>query len=142
MTELGQVGHRTSWLTVFKNVKALIIRNNSICKMYVRYQLIDFFRPPVGYMLHPPNLLLILLSFSFFLWNTLQEIGQFQNRLNQAMQECQYQAQDLMKPGYENDAKMTAKIEDKLIGCMATTVDKYIAMLKPLKDRAVEQMKK
>ena len=58
------------------------------------------------------------------------------------MTECQYQAQDMMKPGYENDAKLTARVEDKLIGCMATTVDKYIAMLKPLKERAIEQLKK
>ena len=40
------------------------------------------------------------------------------------MQECQYQAQDMMKPGYEKDAKLTAKVEEKLIGCMANTVDK------------------
>lgn len=58
------------------------------------------------------------------------------------MTECQYQAQDLMKPGYENDAKLTARIEDKLIGCMSNTVDKYIEMLKPLKQRVVEQLKK
>mmetsp|Transcript_13809 Transcript_13809/g.26503 ORF Transcript_13809/g.26503 Transcript_13809/m.26503 type:complete len:151 (+) Transcript_13809:98-550(+) len=71
-----------------------------------------------------------------------QEIQQFQQRLNQSMQECQYQAQDLMKPGYENDAKMVAKVEEKLIGCMSQTVDKYIALLKPLQARVVEQLKK
>lgn len=58
------------------------------------------------------------------------------------MSECQYQAQDLMQPGYENDAKMTARVEEKLIGCMSQTVDKYIALLKPLKNRVVEQLKK
>lgn len=71
-----------------------------------------------------------------------QEIQQYQQRLQQAMNECQYEAQDLMKPGYENDAKMTAKVEEKLLGCMSQTVDKYIAMLQPLKSRVVEQLKK
>ena len=58
------------------------------------------------------------------------------------MTECQYQAQDLMKPGFENDAKMVNKVEEKLIGCMSNTVDKYIAMLGPLKTRVVENLKK
>lgn len=48
----------------------------------------------------------------------------------------------MMKPGYENDAKMTKKVEDTLIACMASTVDKHIALLKPLKDRVADQLKK
>jgi hypothetical protein len=46
-----------------------------------------------------------------------------------------------MKPGFENDAKMTQRVEDKLIACMAGTVDKHIKLLKPLKDRVVQQLK-
>ena len=87
-------------------------------------------------------MLLTQVSLSLSQCTTVQEINQYQQRLNQAKSECQYQAQDLMKPGYENDAKMTAKVEDKLIGCMSQTVDKYIALLKPLKERVVEQLKK
>ena len=58
------------------------------------------------------------------------------------MSECQYQAQDLMKPGYENDAKLMGRVEDKLLTCMSKTVDTYIAMLQPLKQRAVAELKK
>ena len=44
--------------------------------------------------------------------------------------------------GLTLEGKMTAKVEDKLIGCMSATVDKYIALLKPLKGRVVEQLRK
>lgn len=64
-----------------------------------------------------------------------QEVNQYQNRLNRAMQECSDRARDEMKPGYENDAKAMAKVEDKLLRCMQKTVDEYIGMLKPLKSR-------
>lgn len=47
-----------------------------------------------------------------------------------------------MKPGYENDAKMTKKVEDALISCMSSTVDKHIALLQPLKTRVADQLKK
>ena len=70
-----------------------------------------------------------------------QEISQFQNRLNQAMTECQYQAQDMMKPGYENDAKAMTKVEDSLLSCMEKTVNEYIGKLKPLEQRVADQMK-
>lgn len=45
------------------------------------------------------------------------------------MQECQDQARDQMKPGFENDAKKMAKVEEALINCMASTVDKHIKLL-------------
>lgn len=69
-------------------------------------------------------------------------MAQFQNRLNRSMQECQDKARDMMQPGYENDAKKMAKVEDALISCMAKTVDEHIRMLKPMKDRILTQLKK
>jgi len=70
-----------------------------------------------------------------------QEVGQFQNRLGRAMAECQDKARDMMKPGYENDAKQMAKVEDVLLGCISKTVDEYIGKLKPLKERVAAQLK-
>lgn len=69
-------------------------------------------------------------------------MGQFQNRMSRAMHECEDKARDLMKPGYENDAKQMAKVEDVMLGCISTTVDEYIGKLKPLKERIVAQLKK
>jgi len=57
------------------------------------------------------------------------------------MAECQDKARDMMKPGYENDAKQMAKVEDALIGCMSSTVDGHIKLLKPMKDRVQQQLK-
>ena len=57
------------------------------------------------------------------------------------MAECQDKAKDMMQPGYENDAKKMAKVEDALITCMSKTVDQHIGMLKPLKDRISSQLK-
>lgn len=58
------------------------------------------------------------------------------------MTECQDKARDLMKPGYENDAKSMTKVEDALISCMSRTVDEYINLLKPLKERIRTQLGK
>lgn len=57
------------------------------------------------------------------------------------MQECEDKARDMMKPGYENDAKQMAKVEDVMLRCISTTVDEYIGKLKPLKERIVAQLK-
>lgn len=57
------------------------------------------------------------------------------------MQECQDKARDYMKPGFENDAKMTQKVEDVLLSCMESTTKEYIGMLKPLKNRIASQLK-
>lgn len=58
------------------------------------------------------------------------------------MQECQDKARDQMVPGYENDAKKIAKVEDTLLTCMSKTVDQHIALLKPMKERIIAQLKK
>eukprot|EP00525_Craspedostauros_australis_P011601 CAMPEP_0198114870 /NCGR_PEP_ID=MMETSP1442-20131203/6118_1 /TAXON_ID= /ORGANISM="Craspedostauros australis, Strain CCMP3328" /LENGTH=358 /DNA_ID=CAMNT_0043772269 /DNA_START=74 /DNA_END=1153 /DNA_ORIENTATION=+ len=66
-----------------------------------------------------------------------QEIGQFQNRLNRNMTECQEKARDLM-----TDPNQTQKVENALIDCMAKTVDHHIALLKPMKQRIIASLKK
>ena len=57
------------------------------------------------------------------------------------MQECQDQAQDAMKPGYENDAKAMSRVEGALISCIDKTVMEYIGKLKPMKERIASQLK-
>jgi hypothetical protein len=70
-----------------------------------------------------------------------QEVGQFQNRLNRNMQECQERARDLMSPGMENDPKKMGKVEEALISCMSKQVDEHIKLLKPMKDRISSVLK-
>ena len=71
----------------------------------------------------------------------VQEVGQFQNRLNRNMAECQEKARDMMTPGMEKDARKMAKVENTLINCMAKTVDEHIALLNPMKDRITAALK-
>lgn len=70
-----------------------------------------------------------------------QEVGQFQNRLNRNMQECQEQARDMIQPGMENDPNKMAKVEQALISCMSKQVDEHIKLLRPLKDRITAALK-
>lgn len=65
----------------------------------------------------------------------LQEVAQFQNRLNRNMQECQEKARDMMVPGMENDSRKMQKVEDVLINCMSHQVDEHIKLLNPMKER-------
>lgn len=69
------------------------------------------------------------------------EVGNYQNRLDRAMSECQNKARDIMKPGDENDAKRMQKIEDALLGCMSQTVNEYVGLLRPMRERVAAQMK-
>lgn len=57
------------------------------------------------------------------------------------MQECQNKARDAMVAGYEKDAKKMQKIENVLLECMESTVNEYIQMLKPMKERIASQLK-
>jgi hypothetical protein len=57
------------------------------------------------------------------------------------MHECEDKARDQMRPGFEQDAKLMAKVEDTLIGCIDGTVHEYIGKLKPLKERIISQLK-
>jgi Eukaryotic protein of unknown function (DUF842) len=71
----------------------------------------------------------------------LQEVSQFQNRLNRGMQDCQDKARDMMQPGYENDARKMAKVEESLIACMGVAVEDHIKLLKPMRERIIAQVK-
>jgi hypothetical protein len=69
-----------------------------------------------------------------------QEVGEFQQRLNRSMMECQDKAKDMMYPGIENDAKKMGKVEETLLACMSKTVDNHIGLLQPLKKRIQGQL--
>lgn len=71
----------------------------------------------------------------------MQEVSQFQNRLNSNMNECQQKARDHMTPGIEDEPKKMAKVETILIDCMAKTVDEHIKLLKPLQNRVSDALK-
>jgi hypothetical protein len=71
-----------------------------------------------------------------------QETAQFQNRLNRAMMDCQDQARDMIKPGFEDDAAALSKVEDHVLTCMSKTVDTHIKLLRPMQDRIVGEIKK
>ena len=77
-------------------------------------------------------------SFNLFHVMFCQEVGQFQNRLNRNMQECQERARDMISPGMDSIPK---KVEDELIRCMSTQVDEHIKLLKPMKDRITAALK-
>jgi Eukaryotic protein of unknown function (DUF842) len=71
----------------------------------------------------------------------LQEVNQFQNRLNRNMHECQEQARDRIQPGMENDPSKMAAIEQSLIDCMSNQVNEHIKLLQPMKNRITAALK-
>eukprot|EP00550_Attheya_septentrionalis_P002621 CAMPEP_0198288342 /NCGR_PEP_ID=MMETSP1449-20131203/6867_1 /TAXON_ID=420275 /ORGANISM="Attheya septentrionalis, Strain CCMP2084" /LENGTH=154 /DNA_ID=CAMNT_0043986457 /DNA_START=98 /DNA_END=562 /DNA_ORIENTATION=+ len=64
-----------------------------------------------------------------------QEVGGFQQRLQRAMMQCNDDAQGMITPGMQDDAKAMKKVEDTVLKCISKTVDTHIASLKPLKER-------
>lgn len=70
-----------------------------------------------------------------------QEVGQFQNRLQRSMMDCQDRTKDMMYPGIENDAKKMVKVEESLLACISKTVDAHINLLKPMRQRIESQLK-
>mmetsp|Transcript_7064 Transcript_7064/g.9400 ORF Transcript_7064/g.9400 Transcript_7064/m.9400 type:complete len:150 (-) Transcript_7064:507-956(-) len=64
-----------------------------------------------------------------------QEVGQFQNRLNRAMQQCQEDASAMMTPTTRDNPKEMAKVEDAILKCMSGVVDHQIKQLKPMRAR-------
>lgn len=71
-----------------------------------------------------------------------QEVGQFQNRLNRNMTECQERARDKLTPGMETDPSKMAQLEHDLLNCMSKQVDEHIKLLQPMKDRIVANLKR
>ena len=70
-----------------------------------------------------------------------QEINQFQNRLNRAMQQCNDDASAMITPDVHNDARKMKKVEDSVLACISKTVDNNIASLGPMKQRIESQLK-
>mmetsp|Transcript_12547 Transcript_12547/g.26552 ORF Transcript_12547/g.26552 Transcript_12547/m.26552 type:complete len:154 (-) Transcript_12547:2230-2691(-) len=70
-----------------------------------------------------------------------QEVSQFQDRLSRAMMQCNDDAQDMMTPGIQNDARRMKKVEDSVVKCISGVVDKNVAALKPMRERIASQIK-
>jgi len=75
--------------------------------------------------------------------NTVQqEVGQFQNRLNRAMTQCNDEASAMITPDVQGNARKMKAVEDKVLICMSTTVDHHIESLIPMKKRIVSVLSK
>ena len=70
-----------------------------------------------------------------------KEINQFQNRLSRAMMQCNDEAQDMMTPDVQNNARKMKKIEDTVLKCISGVVDKNVTALKPMRERIQSQIK-
>lgn len=64
-----------------------------------------------------------------------QEVGQFQNRLNRAMMQCNDEASAMITPAVQNDARKMQQVEDTVLLCITKTVDHHIKQLSPMKQR-------
>ena len=74
---------------------------------------------------------------------SLQEVNQFQNRVNRSMMQCQDEARDMVTGDMQKDARQMRKFENTLLSCIGKTVDQQIAVLKPMSqrvERALKQM--
>jgi hypothetical protein len=72
---------------------------------------------------------------------TQQEIGNFQNRLQRAMVQCQDDAQGSITPDMHNDDKKMRKVEDAMLKCIDSAIQKSRDGLKPMKQRIESQLK-
>lgn len=57
------------------------------------------------------------------------------------MMQCQDEARDLVTGDIQNDARQMRKFENKLLSCMAKTVDHHIGLLTPMKERVERALK-
>jgi len=71
---------------------------------------------------------------------TQQEIGNFQNRLSNAMHQCQDDAQNMLTPDMQNDTRKMQRLEDSLLKCMEGVISKGRDSLKPMKQRVESQI--
>lgn len=70
-----------------------------------------------------------------------QEVGQFQDRVNRSMMQCNDLGKDMMMPDMQNDPSKMKKVEDAVLKCISKTVDNQIAALAPMKKRIIAQLK-
>mmetsp|Transcript_7858 Transcript_7858/g.19502 ORF Transcript_7858/g.19502 Transcript_7858/m.19502 type:complete len:150 (+) Transcript_7858:206-655(+) len=66
---------------------------------------------------------------------TQQEIANFQNRLNRAMGQCNDDAQGMVTPDMQHDARKMKKVENSLLKCIDNAISKGRDGLKPMKQR-------
>ncbi|KAL3768783.1 hypothetical protein ACHAWU_006884 [Discostella pseudostelligera] len=66
---------------------------------------------------------------------TQQEIANFQNRLNRSIMQCNDDAQGMVTPDMQHDARKMKKVEDSMLKCIEGVIDKSRGGLKPMKQR-------
>ena len=71
---------------------------------------------------------------------TQQEVANFQNRLNRAMMQCNDDAQGMVTPGMQNDARKMKRVEDSLLKCIEGAIKKSREGLKPMRQRIDSHM--
>ncbi|KAL7464183.1 hypothetical protein ACHAXS_004523 [Conticribra weissflogii] len=71
---------------------------------------------------------------------TQQEIGNFQNRLNRAMMQCNDDAQGMITPDMQHDARKMQRVEDSLLKCIDGAIKKSRDSLGPMKSRIESQL--
>ena len=71
---------------------------------------------------------------------TQQELGNFQNRLQRAMMQCQDDAQGMITPDMGEDSRKMKRVEESMLKCIEGVVSKSRDGLKPMKQRIESQM--
>ena len=72
---------------------------------------------------------------------TQQEIGNFQQRLNNSMQMCNADAQGMVTPDMVDNPRKMKRVEDGLLKCIQGAVEKSRGSLKPMQQRIEGQIK-
>mmetsp|Transcript_19951 Transcript_19951/g.24617 ORF Transcript_19951/g.24617 Transcript_19951/m.24617 type:complete len:152 (-) Transcript_19951:826-1281(-) len=70
-----------------------------------------------------------------------QEVGQFQNRLNRGMMQCNDDASAMITPDVQKDSRKMKKVEDTILKCISKTVDNQMKQLQPMRQRVASQLK-
>jgi hypothetical protein len=71
---------------------------------------------------------------------TQQEIGNFQNRLQNGMMQCQNDAQAMVTPDMQGNDKKMKQVEDNLMKCIEGAVGKSKKEMGPMKQRIESRM--
>lgn len=71
---------------------------------------------------------------------TQQEISNFQNRLNRSMMQCNDDAQGMITPDMQHDARKMKEVEDSMLKCIEGVIDRSSGGLKPMKKRIESYM--
>ena len=57
------------------------------------------------------------------------------------MMQCNDEAQDMMTPDVQNNARKMKKIKDSVLKCISGVVEKNVGALKPMRERIESQIK-